>query len=208
MSYCKGRSRSTYPDAIFAARFAVYASLLLALGGCATLGPNTEREAGPVEPFELQGRVFARFGTSAFTGTIRWQHELAGDQVWLGGPFGQGAAHIERGAEGATLTTADHQTYHANSVESLTRNGLGWALPLADLGYYVLDKPPVANGEARVQRNGQEQIVRVTHDGWNVDLTRAEPGSAVTHPTRIRLSREGVEIRLVIDHLEISPRRN
>lgn len=185
-----------------AARIAAILLSAFLVSGCASLLTSKEPVAGTSESFELQARVFVRFATGAFSGSIRWRHAQASDEVWLGGPLGQTAAHIERGAEGATLTTADQQSYRSSSIEDLTRRGLGWALPLAELSYYVLGQIPQGLTEDRVERDAQRRISRLVHDGWDIDLTHAELPSATPHPIRLRMRKDDVEIRLVIDQLE------
>lgn len=175
----------------------IAAAATLALGGCAQL-PFLARGDAPGNPqaFEMQGRVYVRFGSKAFSGTLRWQHALERDEVWLGGPLGQTGAHILRDSGGATLTTADQQVYRATSIESLTREGLGWSLPLADLSYYVLGaSPPGASPSASPGGT-------VARDGWTARMTRREGVAADAPPARLDLSRDDVEIRLVIDRLD------
>lgn len=168
----------------------------LALGACADLPFMSGRaEQGVPQAFEMQGRMYVSFGPKAFSGSLRWQHEAVRDEVWLGGPLGQTGAHILRDSSGATLTTADQQVYRAMSIESLTREGLGWSLPLADLSYYVLGKAPP--GTAQPER----APATLTRDGWNVRWT-VRDGAAEALPVRLDLAKEGVEIRLVIDRLE------
>lgn len=172
---------------------------LVLLGGCAELPFLAgNREQGSPQAFEMQGRVYVRFGPRAFSGSLRWQHELVRDEVWLGGPLGQTGAHIVRDASGATLTTADQQVYRALSIESLTKDGLGWSLPLADLSYYVLGTTPT--GIAKTDVPGA--FVR---DGWQVRWTAREGAPADAPPLRLDLLKEEVEIRLVVDRLERGP---
>ncbi|MCC6533254.1 MAG: outer membrane lipoprotein LolB [Burkholderiales bacterium] len=169
------------------------------LAGCAQLPFGGVREQGSADAFELQGRVYVRYGPSAFSGSLRWRHDTLTDEVWLGGPLGQTGAHILRDATGATLTTPGQQTYQSTSIEALTRKGLGWALPLGDLSYYVLGKvPPDTEGTA--ERDAQGRLAGVRRDGWNVRWVAPEDAKASAK--RVDLAKEDVEIRLVIDRLE------
>lgn len=186
--------------------FALFAlcSVLL-LGACAQLQPFfRDMEQGNPQGFEMQGRMYVRYGAQAFSGTLRWMHATERDEVWLGVPLGQTAAHIVRDVSGASLTTAAQQTYHAMSIESLTREGLGWSFPLVDLSYYVLASVPP--GAAAPQAVPGEGIRRVVHGGWTVQWTPREASAGVsTPPARLTLARDDVEIRLVIDQLQRSP---
>lgn len=170
-----------------------------ALGACAELPfLSAKTEQGSAQAFELQGRVYVRFGPKAFSGSLRWQHAPVRDEVWLGGPLGQTGAHILRDASGAVLTTADQQVYRAMSIEALTREGLGWSLPLDDLSYYVLGMaPPGAETPAQPDAG-------LARDGWSVRWTARADAAADAPPARLDLAKEDVEIRLVVDRLERS----
>jgi outer membrane lipoprotein LolB len=176
-------------------------ALCAGLAGCAQLPFFQARESGNPEAFEAQGRVYVRYGPRAFSGALRWQHAAHADQVWLGGPLGQTVAHIARDSSGAELTTADQQVYRATSIEALTREGLGWSLPLADLSYYVVGEvPPEAASGA--ERDASGRIVRVAHDGWSVRWVALDPQASAERPGRIELGKDDVEIRFVVDRLE------
>ena len=182
----------------------VVLALFIAIGGCAQLPWMGGSDGGTAEAFEAQGRVYVRYGPRAFSGTLRWQHALERDEVWLGGPLGQTAAHIVRDYTGATLTTADQQEYRATSIEALTREGLGWSLPLADLSYYVLGKVP-EDATASAERDASGRLVRASRDGWSVRWVALNEGTSAQRPGRIELSKADVEIRFVVDRLDRSP---
>jgi len=174
----------------------------LVLSGCAqwSLMGQGRSQGSPVS-FEMLGRVYVRFGPQAFSGSLRWRHDDLTDEVWLGGPLGQTAAHIVRDSTGATLTTADQQTYQSMSIEALTKDGLGWSLPLADLSYYVLgDVPPDSIGTA--ERDSAGRITRLERDGWAVRWTPREMAALGPAILRLDLRKGEVEIRLVIDQLQ------
>ena len=87
--------------------------------------------------FDLLGRVAVNYDGRAFSYGVRWTHERAGDEIWLLTPVGQTIAHIAATPSGATLTGADRKQIEADDVESLTRRGLGWELPLSRLAWWV-----------------------------------------------------------------------
>lgn len=178
--------------------------LALVLSGCAQFPfMGQGRSQGSPASFEMLGRVYVRFGPQAFSGSLRWRHDDLADEVWLGGPLGQTAAYIVRDSTGATLTTADQQTYQSMSIEALTKDSLGWSLPLADLSYYVLgDAPPDSIGAA--ERDSAGRMTRLERQGWVVRWTPRETASPGPAILRLDLRKDEVEIRLVIDQLQRS----
>ena len=183
---------------------AMAALVVMLVAGCAGLGV-LERETLPVgsaESFELQGRVYVRFGARAFSGSMRWRYALDVEELWLSGPLGQTAAYIVRDALGATLTTAEQQTYRSISLDALMRDALGWALPLADLSYYVLGQIPPGVAESTVARDADRRLTQIVRDGWEVTLIPGRRSDSAHHPTRLRMRKDEIEIRLVIDRLD------
>jgi outer membrane lipoprotein LolB len=171
---------------------------LVFLVGCAQLAGFGPRSEPAADAFEMLGRVYVRYGERAFSGSLRWRHAQYDDEVWLGGPLGQTAAHIVRDSAGAVLTTADQKVYRSSSIEALTREGLGWSLPLADLSHYVLGKAPT---DAQTTADATGRLASAQRDGWTVRWIAAE-GHSASSAVRIDLSKADVEIRIVIDRLE------
>ena len=168
----------------------------VALSACAGLAPDRPAQRAPA--FDLVGRVAVSYDGRAFSSGVRWEHLEDRDEIWLLTPVGQAVAHIEADASGATLTGTDRQQLQAADVESLTRRGLGWELPVArDLadesaGNDFAAHPP------RQPRDQQGRLVRLVQDGWRVVLMHQADGGKL--PQRLELTREGHQIRLVIDN--------
>ena len=171
---------------------AVFAVLLL--GACASvaLAPRDP------QPFDLLGRVLVTYSGGALTANMRWEHSGAEDRIWLMTPTGQTLAYIVDSAQGATLTRADQQQYSASSVEALTRQALGWSLPLSLLQYWV--RGQAAPGAPVTEEGGADGRSRTfTQSGWRVALTYPDEGAGEAQVRRIDLSDGANEIRLVID---------
>jgi len=170
--------------------------------GCAELPwvGGAREESASSTAFEMLGRVYARFGERAFSGSLRWQHARELDEAWLAGPLGQTLAHIRRDGTGATLTGADQREYRAFSLSALTREGLGFAFPLGDLSHYVLNEAPRAIA-VPPERDVLGRIMRAEHDGWNVRFHYRDDAPSNAPPLRIDMRNAEVEIRLVIDQL-------
>jgi outer membrane lipoprotein LolB len=172
------------------ARFALCAVAAAILGACATL---PEPGVPPPGGFELSGR--AAISNARDSGSVRifWRHSSDTDEMLITSPVGQGIARITREGERFRLVTGDRTEYRAADAESLTDQALGWRLPLAGLPDWVqgrasLDRPATVTG-----RPGEGLEIR--QDGWRVAYEEFREG----RPFRLRLSREDLEIRLVVD---------
>ncbi len=174
---------------------ALAAAMLLA--GCAALSPSRP-PVTPV-PFDLIGRVAVSYDGRSFFSNVRLHHLPQRDEIWLLTPAGQTLAHIVSDAEGATLRGADRSEYSGSDVESLTRQGLGWELPLTRLGWWARGEAVPGIPAHDVEHDGRGRLVAFTQDSWRVTLTRDAASESNPLPRRLEVANEGHVIRLVID---------
>ena len=172
-------------------RFALAFAAAAGLGACATLP-----EAPPPSPggFELSGRVAVRYAKDAASGRIFWRHSAETDDLLITSPLGQGIARISRERDGFRLVTGDQKEYRAADAESLTEDALGWRLPLAGLADWVQGGSSPGR-HADIRRGDDQQLLELRQDGWRVQYEEFREG----RPSRLRISREDLEIRLIID---------
>jgi outer membrane lipoprotein LolB len=164
------------------------------LAACATL--QTPRDP---RPFDLLGRVFVAYDGGALTANVRWEHGAGEDQISLMTPTGQTLAQIVDTPEGATLTRADQQQYRAGSVEALTRQALGWALPLGLLQYWVRGAPAPGAPPSAVERGAEARLTSLVQNGWRIVFTYYTEGEHAGLVRRLDLKTGANEIRFVID---------
>ena len=167
------------------------------LAGCAALSPS-HAPVTPV-PFDLIGRIAVSYDGRSFFSNVRWHHTQRRDEIWLLSPAGQTLAHIVSDADGATLTGADRSEYSGVNVESLTRQGLGWELPLTRLGWWVQGEAVPGTPAQDVERDVRARLVAFTQDGWRVTLRRDALIESNPLPRRVEVAAEGHVIRLIID---------
>jgi outer membrane lipoprotein LolB len=133
---------------------------------------------GPLE-FSLAGRIAARYGGESFIGNIAWRHARHGDELLISTPTGQGVAQIVRQGQAVLLKTAEPREYRDHDPEALTERVLGFRIPIDGLADWVQGKPS-PQFESR---------------GWRVEY---QDYDAERRPTRMRLTYQGIELRLAI----------
>jgi outer membrane lipoprotein LolB len=133
---------------------------------------------GPLE-FSLAGRFAARYGEESFTGNIAWRHARGGDELLISTPTGQGVAQILRQGDAVLLKTAEPREYRDSDAESLTQRVLGFPVPIDGLAAWVQGKPSP----------------QLENRGWRVEY---QDYDAERRPTRMRLTYQGIELRLAI----------
>jgi outer membrane lipoprotein LolB len=174
----------------------------LLLAGCAAVDYQPA-PAGPIgDAFYLSGRVSVKYGAEAVSGKIAWQHDAASDDLLFSTPLGQGVARIVRRDALASLTTSDQKVYQAGDIETLTEQVLGWRLPLAGLPDWVRGRA-AAGAPAQTRLDASQRLAELRQSGWLVEFLeyKSENGP----PALLRLSRQDVAIRLVIDQWRTEP---
>lgn len=183
-------------------RLAAIAGLQV-LAGCAATLPT--RDASPIKfgdtraAYDIAGRLSARHGADAVTANFHWHHAGGRDEVDLASPLGQTLARLVGDANGVELKTPDGKAQIANDWQTLTSRGLGWALPVEGMAFWIQGAPrkdfPFS---AEAGDSGLPGVLR--QDGWTITYQAfAVDAFGATRPARMMLEYPGVELRLVID---------
>ena len=167
--------------------------LAATLVACASFPQERGSPAAGVE-FELTARVAIRYGNEGATGRIVWRHGRTIDEMLITSPVGQGVARITRRDDEVTLVTADQNEYGATDAESLTERVLGWRLPLKGLPDWVQGRAQ-SGRPAELLRDAQSRLTELKQDDWRIEYQEYEG----VRPSKLRISRDDLEIRLVVD---------
>ena len=150
------------------------------------------------DEFQVSGRISAKIGEEGSSARIKWSHRADIDAVDIYAPMGSIIAVILVSPRtGAVLETKD-QVYEASSVEELTKQVLGWSLPLNGLKYWARGRvnPQVAVDHV-APRDDQQRLTYLEQDGWKITFEQYAEGSML--PRAMRLEFEDLKIRFVLD---------
>lgn len=176
-------------------RFAAVAMLVLA--GCASVPPVSAPVAVPgmQDAWTLQARIGVQHGEERMSGQLHWQHRTDRDELLMVSPLGQGVARIVRDTGGVMLEVPNQPPRYAPDVEALTREMLGYTLPVSGLVWWVQARPdPSGPFEARHDEGGR--VAQLRQNGWVIDYLQY---SEDARPRRLTVVRDGLQIRLVAD---------
>ncbi|HUF21345.1 MAG TPA: lipoprotein insertase outer membrane protein LolB [Burkholderiales bacterium] len=176
-------------------RCAVLVVVLLA--GCATLPPPQPVDLTAVGDFDLAGRIAVRVEDRGYSARMRWQHRIAGDEVWLYTPVGSVLATLTVDETGATLTTSDRKTFRSHDVQALTREVLGWDLPLDGLQHWVMGRVDPRAPVDSAERDERQRLTRLAQRDWTIDYLAYAADGAL--PSLLSLQYDELRLRLVID---------
>jgi len=127
---------------------------------------------------------------------MSWRHAPAFDELLISSPLGQGIAEITRRDGVYTLRTAAGERLSAPDPEALTERALGWRLPLAGLPDWVRGRPQA--GHAADARYGDDHRATLLRQlGWTIEYLAYDETTKL--PSRLRLTRDDLDIRLAID---------
>ena len=187
------------------------AGALVALGGCATT--SAPRSTTAVAPFrdtlDLTGRIainYSRDGKQeSLSGKFTWRQTAANTDVTLISPTGQTVAVINVTPTSASLKRSGEPTRTAPDLDSLTRQTLGWTLPVSGLRDWLQGYAVAADGSRFSASPASDTVV--TRDGWKLDyVSWQDDAAAVPRPKRIDVTRialgqqvDDMSIRIVID---------
>lgn len=179
------------------------AALLLGLllTGCAALPPETfqhPQAAADLDIWAFNGRVSLTQGETGWHAGLTWSERSGEYDLSVSGPLGQGAFELSGDADGVMLVDADSRTFTARDADSLLRHVTGWTLPVSGMHYWVrgLVVPGV---EAAVERDSSGLLSRLVQSGWAISYDRYQPIGDLLLPGRLRMEREDIAVRLVID---------
>jgi outer membrane lipoprotein LolB len=186
-------------------RLGVFAlcGVLAALAGCAATQPTqilpTSNES--IVAFSLNGRVAVKLDDRGYTASLRWHHTATRDSLRLLSPVGSVVGEIEADSNGATLTTGDNKVYRSNDVQALTREVLGWDLPLAGLRYWVTGRADPAVPVQAEDRDDRQRLKSLMQNDWRIAYVEYFGDSAL--PARLGLIYERLNLRLIIERWEL-----
>lgn len=181
------------------ARLATVLAVMLALAGCASTPPVTpvDTRATLSDRWTLQGRIGVKSADESLSGNMLWKHRADADDLLLTSPLGQGVARIVRDPSGVTLEVPNQPVRRAADAETLTRSVLGYGLPVSGLTWWVQARP-APDRAFEATRDSWNRFEQIRQDGWTINYLRYA-NDAPDRPQKLVLTREGLEIRLIVD---------
>ena len=178
-------------------------ALVLALAGCATRPAQVLPASNTsITAFSLNGRVAVKMDNRGYTASLRWKHSASRDSLKLLSPVGSIVGEIEADAGGATLTTSDKEVYRSDDAQSLTREVLGWDLPLAGLRYWVTGRVDPASPVQAEDRDDKQRLKSLTQNDWRIAYLEYFGDSAL--PARLALAYDRLSLRLVVERWDLT----
>jgi outer membrane lipoprotein LolB len=181
----------------FPLRLLAAATVAFALAGCATSTAklSTAQVGAYRDTIDLNGSLAVSYQKGdgqpeRLNGRYIWTQRPGRIDVSLTNPLGSTVAEISVTPESATLTQAKRQPRTASDIDTLTRQTLGWSLPVSGLRDWLQGYAIDAQGKRIAVSPANNNVV--TRDGWRLRFAEWQqkpgPGGAPM-PKRIQADR-------------------
>jgi outer membrane lipoprotein LolB len=184
--------------------------LILLLTGCAAVPPAappdvdsiTAAERAAITHWQFNGRVSLTRGEQGWHAGLKWQTRGERYRLRVAGPLGQGALLLTGDEQAVTLVDGEGRVYVASTAEDLLQQATGWELPVSGLHYWVrgLSAP---QGGFETSRDAQGRLQQLVQSGWTITYQRYQDVAGSAWPAKMRLERDGLTVRLVIDEWQL-----
>jgi len=169
------------------------------------------------EPATLSGRISLNYTlaqnekTESLHGKFTWKQHKEATLIGLYSPLGQAMALIIVRPELTILSTPNRPTITAPDPDELLYKQLGWPLPVAELGLWLLGCATDSD-EKFIQASPQNPELTTTN-GWFIRYNRWVPyGESQLVPKRIDMTHSPpqnspittIKIRVVVDDWELT----
>ena len=152
-----------------------------------------------IKDFSLKGRIGVITKQKNHSARLAWQHMPENDNIDIYSPLGGKVAHIVKTSEQVTLTDSKQKVLHAKDTETLTKDTLGFSLPLAGLSYWSLGKPSNMSIANKMTWDDSGRITTLEQDGWIIEFKNYSVNETYTLPNKVTLKNGQITIKLIID---------
>jgi outer membrane lipoprotein LolB len=133
-----------------------------------------------------------------FSASLRYQQLAQRSDLALDGPLGIGGLRIALEGENLNIATSRGEALDGDAARAELERRLGFALPLAELRWWLLGIP--APGEAGVEQDaGSGEIHAFVQSGWRVVINARMTNLGFSLPQRLTAEREGARLKLLVE---------
>ena len=102
------------------------------------------------------------------------------------------------------LVDAEGNSSFAHDGDALLLQATGWHLPVVGLRYWERGLP-VPDTESTREYDESGQLSHLEQSGWIIKYQRYQLGEGAAVPSKMRLARDDIAVRLVISQWQLGP---
>lgn len=177
--------------------------ILLVLAGCGSVKTYdikyaqqlSQQQRLNIEQWNMRGRLLIK-SDEVLAANLQWQHNKQKDVLKLSGALGLGAMQIEMDAHEIILHDAQGRQYASQDIDAFIARQIGFVVPITALRHWVLGAHLEGVSVVRLE-NGFQQL------GWRITFKAYMDTSAGILPQHIKITKNNIKLKLIIDRWEI-----
>lgn len=156
-----------------------------------------------VESWSLEGRLAVSDENDGGSGHFSWQKIAQDSRMDFHGALGRGAWKLETGPGGAELELADGSSHHAESIDLLVRQQLGWQIPVETLAWWVRGlAAPESFEQRQLDENGN--LSELSQRGWTIEYGNYRVVGTVPMPVKMTARKAEKSVKLAIRNWKLT----
>lgn len=171
---------------------------LLLLSACSYLIPQGDGDSqqqllANLQHWQVRGKLSVTTTEDSVTGYLTWQQHNDAFDLFIAGPFGQGASRLQGNDQQAEMRLPGWDApASASTPEELMAQYLGWYFPVRDIRHWVKGQAS-PNAEAILEYSDAGFTQSLQQHGWNIRYSRYAIHQGHWLPGLIRM--EGHDLR-------------
>jgi outer membrane lipoprotein LolB len=149
-----------------------------------------------LDSWRANGRIAVSTADDGGNAHLIWTQRPDGFVLRLSAAFGRGTLQISQESSGARLVAPSGRIFHGANADLLLYQYLGWYIPVEKLRYWMTGRPGSTDNYTL---DSQGLLKSDQLDGWTVEFQEYGDDFYPVVPSRIRLHRDDINIRVVID---------
>jgi outer membrane lipoprotein LolB len=150
--------------------------------------------------YNLSGRVAVAANGQGFSAGLRYAQQPHRSDLSLDGPLGIGGLRVELEGESLRIFTSRGEQLDGVAARAELERRLGFALPLAELRWWLLGVPAPGPGTIDTVQHAQSgEISSFDQNGWKVNIDSRAPALGFALPKRLTAEREGARLKLLVE---------
>jgi outer membrane lipoprotein LolB len=151
-----------------------------------------------ITQWHVKGKLGYKNPSDAGSAWLDWRQQSERFELLLGGPFGAGTVHIFGDDHLVTLRQVDKPDLTATSTKALSREILGWELPIGELPYWIRGIPAPDAPVANQSFNSQGLLSTFQQTGWQLTLSKYRDTKMGELPSKLVATQNGARFTLII----------
>jgi len=156
-----------------------------------------------IKSWNIKGRIAVQNGKESATATLHWNQINSNYELRFIAPLGQGTYILKGSSEGVIMQGPNNEVLTAETPEKLMNEGLGWAIHLAGLMYWVRGIPEPDINYTQLLLDEKGRLSDMKQSGFTVSVLRYTEQNGVSLPEKLFIKSDNIQLRMVIQNWNI-----